>query len=92
MHSSFTANTNRLSTSNYNFKSQFAPELHGSGAFLYPNTKENDERSAAMNDDFEYRYVRGHVEVYLDGTFLCSADNMFEAREEIFDLQMEETL
>lgn len=45
-----------------------------------------------MNDDFEYRYVRGHVEVYLDGTFLCSADNMFEAREEIFDLQMEETL
>lgn len=34
----------------------------------------------------EYRYVRGHVEVYLDGVFLCSADNLTEAHEEISEM------
>ncbi len=32
---------------------------------------------------YEFRYVRGHVEVYLAGEFQFSADNESEAREEI---------
>lgn len=33
---------------------------------------------------YEFRYVRGHVEVYdLRGQFLFSADNEREAREEL---------
>ena len=32
---------------------------------------------------FEFEYVRGHVEVYLNGEFFCSADTMREAREEL---------
>jgi len=31
----------------------------------------------------EYRHVRGHVEVYIDGVFVISADTMAEAHEEI---------
>lgn len=39
-----------------------------------------------MIDGLEYCYVRGHIEVYLDGAFLCSADNLTEAREEISEM------
>lgn len=38
----------------------------------------------------EYRYVRGHVEIYLDGAFVCSADNMSEALDEMTEMQMED--
>ena len=31
----------------------------------------------------EYRHVRGHVEVYIDGAFVVSADTMAEAHAEI---------
>lgn len=31
----------------------------------------------------EYRSVRGHVEVYIDGVFCISADTMAEAHKEI---------
>lgn len=29
--------------------------------------------------DYEIRYVKGHVEVYRGGLFLCSADTVSEA-------------
>jgi len=32
---------------------------------------------------YDFRNVRGHVEVYLHGTFLFSADTMEEARREL---------
>ena len=32
---------------------------------------------------YEFRYVKGHIEVYLDGKFQFSADTMKEAREEL---------
>ena len=32
---------------------------------------------------YELEYVRGHVEVYLDGEFCFSADTVREAEEEI---------
>ena len=36
---------------------------------------------------YEFRYVRGHVEVYdLRGQFLFSADNEREAREDLAQL------
>lgn len=31
----------------------------------------------------EYRYVRGHVEVFVDGVFHVSADTMAEAHKEM---------
>ncbi len=31
---------------------------------------------------YEFRYVRGHVEVFLNGKFQFSADTMSEARKE----------
>ena len=34
-------------------------------------------------DGYEFRYVRGHIEVFLNGEFLFSADTMREAREEL---------
>ena len=34
-------------------------------------------------DNFEFRYVKGHIEVYLDGEFILSADTSREAREEL---------
>ena len=36
---------------------------------------------------YEFRYVRGHIEVFLNGEFQFSADNMKEAREEIFEIK-----
>jgi hypothetical protein len=35
----------------------------------------------------EYRHVRGHVEVYIDGAFVVSADTMAEARAEINEME-----
>lgn len=32
---------------------------------------------------YEFRYVNGHVEVFLDGKFQFSADNITEARREL---------
>lgn len=32
---------------------------------------------------YEFRMVRGHVEVFLDGVFQFSADTIAEAHEEI---------
>ena len=31
----------------------------------------------------EYRNVRGHVEVFIDGAFCCSADTLSEAKKEM---------
>ena len=38
---------------------------------------------------FEFRYVRGHVEVFLNGVFQFSADNMTEARRELKQAEQE---
>lgn len=35
----------------------------------------------------EYRNVRGHVEVFIDGAFYCSADSISEARKETEDIE-----
>lgn len=32
---------------------------------------------------YEFRYVRGHIEVFLDGEFQFSADTMREAEDEL---------
>ena len=32
---------------------------------------------------YEFEWVRGHVEVFLDGVFQFSADNMKEAHDEL---------
>lgn len=37
---------------------------------------------------FEYRNVKGHVEVFLDGEFMFSADTIQEAREEAMGLEV----
>lgn len=34
-------------------------------------------------NSYEFRNVRGHVEVFLHGSFILSADTMAEARREI---------
>lgn len=34
-------------------------------------------------DRYEFRWVRGHVEVFLDGEFLFSADTIHEAEQEL---------
>ena len=33
--------------------------------------------------EYDFREIRGHIQVYLDGKFLFSADTMREAIEEI---------
>lgn len=33
--------------------------------------------------EYEFRYVKGHVEVYLHGLFQFAADTAAEAREEL---------
>ncbi len=41
-----------------------------------------------MKQQFELRYIRGHIEVYDGyGRFCFSADTVAEAREEIRDMQ-----
>lgn len=32
---------------------------------------------------YEFRHVRGHIEVYLNGVFILSADTMDEAKKEL---------
>lgn len=39
----------------------------------------------------EYRHVRGHVEVYIDGAFILSADTMAEAHREVNKFEEENT-
>lgn len=34
-------------------------------------------------DEFVFNNVRGHIEVYLNGVFMFSADTMAEARKEV---------
>lgn len=36
---------------------------------------------------YEFRNVRGHIEVYDDGKFIVSADNFQEARQEILKIE-----
>lgn len=36
---------------------------------------------------YDFRNVRGHVEVYLHGSFLFSADTMEEARRELVNYE-----
>lgn len=38
---------------------------------------------------YDYRHVRGHIEVYHDGQFVCSADNMTEAKREVREAEEE---
>ena len=33
--------------------------------------------------NYEVKQVYGHYEIYINGEFYCSADNMAEVREEI---------
>lgn len=33
--------------------------------------------------NYEFRYVRGHIEVFLNGVFQFSADTVSEAQEEL---------
>lgn len=37
----------------------------------------------AVASGYEFRYVKGHVEVYLHGLFQFAADTFAEAREEL---------
>lgn len=37
---------------------------------------------------FEYRNVKGHVEVFLDGEFMLSADTLQEAKREVEKLEV----
>lgn len=36
--------------------------------------------------NYEFRFVRGHIEVFLDGVFQFSADTIREAQEELCDI------
>ena len=42
---------------------------------------------AAWGNMCEFRYVKGHIEVYLNGEFWFSADTMQEAYDEIKNMQ-----
>ena len=33
--------------------------------------------------NYEIKHVYGHYEIYINGEFYCTADNMAEVREEI---------
>ena len=33
--------------------------------------------------NYEVKQIHGHYEIYIDGNFYCSVDNMTEVREEI---------
>ena len=37
--------------------------------------------------NYEFRYVRGHIEVFLYGVFQFSADTISEAQEELQDCE-----
>ena len=38
---------------------------------------------------YEFRYEKGHIEVFLNGKFQFSADNMREVREELREMKGE---
>lgn len=38
---------------------------------------------------YEFRYVKGHIEVFLNGKFQFSADTMKEVREELREMKGE---
>lgn len=40
-------------------------------------------------EDYEMRRVRGHIEVFANGKFLFSADNLSEAEDEIRSVEHE---
>ena len=42
-----------------------------------------DKAISMCDSSYEIKNVRGHYEVYKDGKFLCSADTMKEAAEEV---------
>lgn len=49
------------------------------------------DRAISMCDSsYEIKNVRGHYEVYKDGKFICSADTVKEAAEEIESIKKEE--
>lgn len=56
---------------------------------MFERFSPNAEQETAGEPMYEYRHVRGHIEVFLDGEFQFSADNMHEAREEIKDREEE---
>lgn len=35
--------------------------------------------------DYEFRFVRGHVEVFLHGLFILSADTIYEAQADLVE-------
>ena len=37
--------------------------------------------------DYEIKHVHGHFEIYINGKFYCTADNMAEVDEEIENLK-----
>lgn len=39
---------------------------------------------------FEFRRVNGHIEVFLKGNFLFSADTMQEARQELAEMGVDD--
>ena len=43
-----------------------------------------------INDSMEFRKIRGHIEVYFDGEFMFSADDMSEAEKELRKLKLDE--
>lgn len=40
-----------------------------------------------MADNYEFRNVRGHIEVFLNGEFQFSADTMAEAYHELKEME-----
>lgn len=37
--------------------------------------------------DYEVKHIHGHFEIYVNGKFYCTADNMVEVDEEIENLK-----
>ena len=37
--------------------------------------------------DYEVRHIHGHFEIYVNGKFYCTVDNMVEVDEEIENLK-----
>jgi hypothetical protein len=61
------------------FRSGYPVSTHR--GVVIPKRELEDERSETM---YRFKYVRGeHIEVYLNGIFLFSADSLDEAKNEI---------
>ena len=50
------------------------------------NTGEDSPPMKGVSQMYEMEFVRGHVEVYLDGAFCFSADTRGEAEKEIAEM------